>query len=322
MEQLDVIRAFLRTNVVFYTSVVPLRRRPFEFPDAPSDRGTLREAGATKPSKGRLRALFLSGLLLSLFGTVWEYFLWRRDLAEKSNHPPPIFALDSVGQFVVHLLSVSPSTLKQQLVHGTPILCMAVGFLLLLCVFLLRVPEVPAHQADPLFARLLQATLRSNSAPSASYVQSLLANLRFEKIFQRAILTVFPLEINAVETAHVPRYDTMERDPASISPEWDDFVMRLLDTLVKHQPFVHFIENHTGTPTEKLYKHGLQEHLEYGMRQLLFTEMLGDPDCAFLYRNVSNLQYGIFDWIRTARLKTVLAFLPKIEKPFGASGEQ
>ena len=37
----------LRTNVLFYSSVSPLRRRPFEFPDAPSDRGTLQDAAAT-----------------------------------------------------------------------------------------------------------------------------------------------------------------------------------------------------------------------------------------------------------------------------------
>jgi hypothetical protein len=322
MDQLDVIRAFLRTNVLFYTSVVPLRRRPFEFPDAPTGRGTLQEAAATEPRKGRLRALFFVGLLLSLFGTVWEYFLWLHDLAEKTKQRPRVFALDYVGQFVIHLLSISPRTLKQQLVHGTPILCMAVGLLSLIALCFLKIPEVPAHQADPLFARLLQGRLRSNAAPSASYVQSLLANLRFEKIFQRAIFTVFPVEINAVETTPVPRYETIERHPSSVSSEWDDFVTRLLDTLVKHEPFVHFIENHTGTPPEKLYTHGLQEHLEYGMRQLLFTEMLGDPDCAFLYSNVSGLRYGFFNWIRTARLKTVLAFLPKTEKPFGASGKR
>ena len=51
-EQLDVVRAFLRTNLMFYASVVPLRRRPFEFPDAPGDRGTLEEAAATKLCKG------------------------------------------------------------------------------------------------------------------------------------------------------------------------------------------------------------------------------------------------------------------------------
>jgi hypothetical protein len=90
MKQPDGVRAFLRTNALFYTSVV--------------------------------------GLLLSLIGTVWEYFLWRHDLAE----PHPVFTLDYLGQFVRHLISISPRTLKQQLVHGTPILCMAVGLLLLL----------------------------------------------------------------------------------------------------------------------------------------------------------------------------------------------
>ena len=74
----------------------------------------------------------------------------------------------------------------------------------------------------------------------------------------------------------------MEQNPSSISAEWDNFVTRLLDTLIKHDPFVHFIENHPGTPAEKLYTNGLQEHLEYGMRQLILTEMLGDPDCALL----------------------------------------
>src|ERR1700760_915149 len=132
MEQLDVVRAFLRTNLLFYTSVEHLRHRPFEFPDAPSDRGTLQEAAATKLHKGRLHALFLGGLLLSLFGTVWDYFLWRHDLAERTKQSGHVFTLDYLRQFVVHLVSISPRTLKQQLVHGTPILCIAVGVLLIL----------------------------------------------------------------------------------------------------------------------------------------------------------------------------------------------
>lgn len=317
MEPLDVVRAFLRTNLLFYTSVVSLRHRPFEFPDAPSDRGTLQEAAAAKPHKGRLHALFLGGLLLTLSGTVWDYFLWRQDLAEKLKQPLRVFTLDYAWQFVIHLLSISPRVLKQQLVHTTPILCMAVGLLLLLSACFLGVREVPAHQADPLLARLLQRTLCSDSTPSDNYIHSLLANLRFKKIFQRAVFTVFPLETNAIESDQAPRYDTIERDLSSISPEWDNFVMRLLDTLNKHESFVHFIENHPGTPAEKLYTSGLQEHVEYGMRQLLFTEMLGDPDCTFLYRNASGPWHGIFHWIRTVRLKRSSPFLPKIEKPFG-----
>ncbi len=314
-EQLNVVRVFLRTNLVFYSSVFPLRHRPFEFPDAPSDRGTLQEAAATKPRKGQLRALFLGGLLLTLFGTVWDYFLWRHDLAEKATEPSRVFTLDYLGQFVIHLLSISPRTLKQQLIHGTPILCMAIGLLLLLSACVLRVPEVPVRQADPLLARLLQGMLRFDSAPSDGYVQSVLANLRFQKIFQRAVFTVFPLEISAVGSGDQgARRDSMERDPSSVSAEWDNFVTRLLDTLIKHDPFVHFIENHPGTPAEKLYRNGLQEHLEYGMRQLLFTEMLGDPDCALLYRNES----GRWDGIRTGRLKKVLAFLPNQKSHSGA----
>jgi hypothetical protein len=311
MEQLDVVRAFLRTNLLFYTSVAPLRHRPFEFPDAPNGRGTLREAAATKPCEGQLHAIIAGGLLLTGCGTVWEYFLWRQNLVERSQQPLPVFTWDYAGQFVIHLLSISPRTLKQQLVHTTPILCMAVGLLVLLSAYFFRVREVPAHQADPLLARLLQGRLRSGSVPSDSCIQSLLANLRFKKILQRAVFTVFPLEINAVEIAdQVPRYDSMEREPSSISPDWENFVTRLLDTLIKHEPFVHFIENHRGTPPEKLYKNGLQEHLEYGMRHLLFSETLGDPDCAFLYRNVFDRWHEIFRWIRTARLKA-LAFLPR-----------
>ncbi len=314
-EQLDVIRAFLRTNLMFYACVLPLRRRPFEFPDAPSDRGTLHEAAATKPRKGGLRALFFSGLLLTVSGTVWDYFLWRQNLLEKSNQPLPVFTLDYLERFVTHLLAILPGTLKHQLVHITPILCMAIGLLLLLSAHFLEVPEVPAHQADPLLARLLRGTLCSDSTPSDKLVHSLLATFRFRKIFERAVFTVFPLEISAVETAdQVLRSDSMERDPSSISPEWDNFVTRLLDTLIRHAPFVHFIENHPGTPPEKLYRNGLQEHLEYGIRQLLFTEMLLDPDCAFLYSNASSLWHGS----RTARLKKVLAFLPRTDKPFAA----
>jgi hypothetical protein len=94
MKQLDVVRAFLRTNVLFYTIV--------------------------------------GGLSLSLFGTVWEYFLWRHDQPE--THP--IVTLNYLGRFVTHLISISPRTLKQQLVHGTPILCMAVGLLLLPLAFI------------------------------------------------------------------------------------------------------------------------------------------------------------------------------------------
>ena len=298
---------------MFYASVLLLRHRPFEFPDAPSDRGTLHEAAATKPRKGLLRALFLGGLLLTVSGTVWEYFLWRQNLLQKSNQPLRVFTLDYLGQFVIHLLSILPGTLKQQLVHGTPILCMAIGLLLLLSARFLGVPEVPAHQADPLLARLLRGSLCPDSAPSDDFVHSLLATLRFKKIFERAVFTVFPIEISHVETADQGlRYDSVERDPSSISPEWDNFVTRLLDTLIKHEPFVHFIENHPGTPPEKLYRNGLQEHLEYGMRKLLFTEMLGDPDCAFLYSNASGLWHGI----RTPRLKKVLAFLPRTDTPF------
>ncbi len=319
MEQLNVVRDFLRTNPLFSTSVATLRHRPFEFPDAPGDRGTLEEAAATKPRKRLLHAIVFGGLLLSVFGTVWEYFLWRHDLLEKVGQSSHVFTLDFLGRFVVHLLSIGPRTLKEQLVHGTPILCMGVGLLLLLSAYLFRAPEVPAHRADPLFARLLQQTLCSDSPPSDSYVQSLLANICCRKIFQRAVLTVFPLEINAVVNEQVLRFDATERDASSISPEWNHFVARLLDTLNKHKPFVHFIENHPGTPAETLYRNGLQDLLEYGTRQLIFTEMLGDPDCAFLCGNTSGLWHGMFRWIRTAQEKKVLAFLPKTEKPFGAS---
>ncbi len=174
-EQLDAVRGFLRTNLLFYTSVLPLRHQPFEFPDAPSERGTLEEAAATKPRKGLLRALFLGGSLLTLSGAVWEYLVWRQNLAEKSKEPPPAFTFDYLGRYVMHLLSFNPETLMQQLIHSMPILCMALGLILLLAACCFLVLEVPAHQADPLLARLLQETLRSDSAPSNSYVQSLLA---------------------------------------------------------------------------------------------------------------------------------------------------
>jgi hypothetical protein len=315
MEQLNVVRDFLRTNPLFSTSVATLRHRPFEFPDAPGDRGTLEEASATKPRKRLLHAIVFGGLLLSLFGTVWEYFLWRHDLLEKSGQSSHVFTLDSLGRFVLHLLSISPRTLKEQLVHGTPILCMAVGLFFLLSAYFFRIPEVPAHRADPLFARLLQQTLCSDSAPSDSDVQSLLANVHCRKIFQRAVLTVFPLKINAVVNEQVLRFDAMERDTSSISPEWNHFVVRLLDTLNKHKPFVHFIENHPGIPAEILYPNGLQDLLEYGTRQLIFTEMLGDPDCVFLYGNTLGLSREMFHWIRTAQEKNVHAFLPQTEKP-------
>ena len=132
--------------------------------------------------------------------------------------------------------------------------------------------EVPARQADPLLARLLQGMLCFDSAPSDGFVQSLLANLRFQRIFERAVFTVFPLEVSMAKAADPGlRHDSVERDPASVFSDWDNFVTRLLDTLIKYDQFVHFIENHPGTPLEKLYRSGLQEHLEYGMRQLLFT---------------------------------------------------
>ena len=319
MEELKVVRDFLRTNPLFSASVATLRHQPFEFPDAPGDRGTLEEAAATKPRKGLLHAIFFGGLLLSIFSTVWEYFLWQHDLLEKMGQSPHVFTSDYLGRFVVHLLSISPRTLKAQLVHGTPILCMAVGFLLLLSASLFRAPAVPAHRADPLFARLLQQMLCYDAAPTDSYVQSLLANLSCKKIFQRAVLIVFPLEINAVVNEQVLRFDVMERDTSSISTEWNHFVSRLLDTLDKHKPFVHFIENHPGTPAETLYRNGLQDFLEYGARQLIFTEMLGDPDFVFLCGNTSGLWNGMFRWIRTAQGKKVLAFSPKTEEPFGAS---
>jgi hypothetical protein len=317
-EQLVAVRGFLRTSRLFYTSVPLLRDRPFEFPDAPGDRGALEDAAATKPREGLPRALFLTGSLVTLCGGVWEYVLWRQELIAKSKQPPPVFTLQDLGEYFVHLLSASPDTIAEKLFHTMPILCTAFGILLLLAAIVFALVKVPAHQTDPLLARLLQGTLRAKSAPSNSYVQSLLANPRFKKVFQRAVFTVFPVEISIFDAIdQMLQGDPIERDPLTITPDWDDFVTRLLDTLSNHEPFVHFIENHPGTPPERLYGNGLKEHLEYGMRQLLFTEMLADPDCVFLYRNTSDHWHKIFHWITTADLKKVADFFPKTEKSSG-----
>jgi hypothetical protein len=341
-EQLEALRSFLRTNLLFYTSVSTLRDRPFEFPDAPSERGTLQEAAATKPRRGLLIALFLGGLLLSIAGSAWEYFLWRQNLAEKSKQPPPVFTLDYLWQYAMHLLSLSPENLPQKLFHSMPVLCMAIGLFLLTAAGVFLSLDVPAHQADPLLARLMQETLRSKSAPSNSYIQSLLANLRFKKIFERTVFTVFPLKITNSEDEYpikepgrwwrrvsssedeypIMRDGEYQPAPSSISPDWGDFIRRLLDTLSRHEPFVHFMENHPGTPPEMLFGYGLQEYLDYGMRQLLFTEMLGDPDCAFLYGNSSTLWHGIFHWMSTADLKKVLDLFPKVEKSSGGADKK
>jgi hypothetical protein len=318
-QQLDAIRVFLQTNLLFYTSVSPLRDRPFEFPDAPRERGTLQEAAATIPRKRLLRTLFLSGLFLFFSSAVWEDLLWQLNRIQESKQLPPVSPLENLEQYILHVLSFSPENLPHELFHSMPILCMALGILLLLAAGVFLILEAPAHQADPLLARLLQETLHSKSSPSSSYVQSLLANLRFKKIFQRAVFTVFPLEATPLETAQVLQTSPMVRDPASVSPEWNNFVTRLLDTLSDHEPFVHFIENHPATPPEKLYKGGLQELLDYGMRYLLFTEILGDPDCAFLYRNTSDLWQRVLHWISTVDLKKLFDLLPKTEKASGGT---
>ena len=273
------------------------------------------------PRKGQLRALFLGGLLLSLFGTVWDYFLWRHDLAEKISKPARVFTLDYLGQFVVHLLSISPRTLKQQVIHGTPILCIWRLGLSCFFVHLFLVPEVPARQADPLLARLLQGMLCFDSAPSDGVVSSpFLANLRFKKIFQRAVFTVFPLEISTiVETADdVLRYDAVERDPSSISPDWDNFVTRLLDTLIKHDPFVHFIENHPGTPPEKLYRSGMQEHLKFHITNFSSPRCFGD---AFSGVPVPECVWPLA-WAADGSLRKGPRFFAKTARPFGGTDKQ
>ena len=85
------------------------------------------------------------GLLLSIFSTVWQDSLWQHDLLKKNGELTSTYSSpDYLGRFVANQPSISPRTLKAQLVHGTPILCMAVGFLLLLSASLFRAPEVPA----------------------------------------------------------------------------------------------------------------------------------------------------------------------------------
>lgn len=303
-EQRDKIRDFLRTDSHFYNDIWRLRDEPFEFPDAQSKRGTLQDAAATKPRRLLQEMLLLSGLILTACGGLWEHMVWHQGVAEKLKESQTASTLQDLQDSLIRLLSSAPETLAQKLAHSIPLLCTAIGILLLIAAAVSFALEVPAHQADPLFARLLQSTLGLKLAPSNRYVQLLLANLRFKNIFQRAISIVFPLKWSAI-----------------VSPEWQNFVTRLLDGLEHHEPFVHFVQNHSEASAEELYSNGLREHLEYGIRQLLFTEMLADPDCAFLYRNTSDAWRKAFHWISTADIKKLTEYLPQIEKSSGGTNK-
>ncbi len=317
-EQRNDLRAFLQSSPEFFLNVPLLRYRPFRFPDCPGKRGTLHEAAATKPRKELLQALFSVGSFLVFSGAVMEYFIWPRYVEQKAKQPLPGPTRDDVERFVIRLLSFNPENLPSKLFHSMPILCIALGILLLFAGGVFVLLEVPAHQADPLLARLLQEKLGSKSAPPNSYIQSLLANLRFKAVFVRASRTVFPLKSSIQDAARlIGGYGETERASIPLPPDWDDFCTRLLSTLDDHEPFVHFMENHPAISADVLYDNGLREHLDYGMRQLLFSEILSDPDCAFLYRNTSDLWHGIFQWISTADLKKIYDLFPKTEKSSG-----
>ena len=87
--QLDAVRRFLRTNMQFFTGVPLLRSKPFEFPDAPEQRGSLQDAAATKPRTGLVRSLFAFGIALTVSGSLFQYLLWRQTTLESKHHLTP-----------------------------------------------------------------------------------------------------------------------------------------------------------------------------------------------------------------------------------------
>lgn len=297
-EQLNPIRAFLRENSHFRRSVSELRTHPFQFPDVPGKYDTLSEASATKPSKGVLVSLALAGGLLIASGFVWRVIQFRSAKSPKSIFP--LAQLDR-DQLIPSLVKWTPKDLAQQLSHLAPVLCVVLGFVLLLLAALFLVVRTPKHRADPLLSRLLQRKLRSQTALSNAFVHSLLSNPRFEKIFERAVGTVFPID------------SVYERSTA----DWDNFNERLLETLLRYEPFVHFAVNHQGMEGLDSYQRILREHFKYGVRQMLYGEVLNDLDCAFLYRNATDPWKRFFDWTSTLDLKKIGDLFPKAEKSSG-----
>jgi hypothetical protein len=307
------LRFFLRSNKKL-VDVVSEERTQF-----------LKRAGIRDKSgwRGRLGSLaaavkeqpalwgFFGGLMFIVAGYIGEHLL-------RVKSPEQVVQPESFQKILLDVFSSKPANLLQEVLHSLPTFCVVLGVLLLLATGISVVFTIPAKPADLLVSRLLWKKLGAKSYPSNGFIQSLFADPRFKKILQKAVYTVLPLEATNPTSKYIPWNDgTATLNLASLPADWDDFIERLIEALDSHEPFVHLMNYHPGVEPEALHDKGLKACLEYGVRQLVYTEVFNDPDCAPLYEDATNVWEGLIHWIKTADLKKLGEALPKSEKPSG-----
>jgi hypothetical protein len=249
-----------------------------------------------------LACCLLSGLLLMVLAQVPKLDLMCQAKNDLSGRISQLFDPDVASLLIPNKCS-NPS--------GHPVhLRRFVGFALLgsLLVSVLtylkaRKYEFPVHAVDPLFHRFIQQGLSAKWTVSRRFFCSLLANLRFHVIYQRAVAQVFPSSVIEGHSAF--------SEEVWVQPEgWSQFIAELVKKVSRDPRFKQIYRHHGEGPIATTGKDEVFLYLAYTARQLLFEAIIKDPDFEFLCNDLQPGWRKLWQLVKSDELSKLNGLLP------------
>jgi len=279
------LTSFLSQDPFFLRDVIQLHGSPFSLTQRKllttqkREHLTLEEAFATQTPRRFLlacTAAFIVFLLLFVSLQVWAH--------SRESVPESLSTVFSKLFFKpVELLKAAPRYIALALALIS--LLLGIGRLVI---------KFPANSPDPLFARLLKQRAPASDRVSRFIIRDILADPRFTVILERALDVVFP--ISSEKLLSLYNLDTSD-------DEWKSFVQRLTEKLNQDDRFLRFFNNHTESAITDGQRNALYAHLDYALRQILFTEILDDPDFAQLFQDHQPIWRKIVAWASSIDLE-------------------
>ncbi|HEY0797118.1 MAG TPA: hypothetical protein VGD64_15200, partial [Acidisarcina sp.] len=228
---------------------------------------------------------------------------------------------DSIGEFVKALKDASMKVLTPGAKQGEariPISSLewTIVFLILtagygvLCYTFLR---SPLHMIDPVFGRLLRTKFDESKPISRHRVFTILSDVRFDAILQRAMDRTFPVNISdhGVES--------------SATPGWTVFVDRLVGKLAADDAFSDLVvsrfgENALDSAPTLVIDCAVWRSLRYKVREILLRTVIDDPDFSTIYDGSGERFRRVAEWLPKFDVTKAAELLGKRGNKPGKSG--